>query len=278
MAGSLSRAIPVFAGGLVLTVMGLIDDVRGISAKWKLVCQIAVGVILAASGIRVTLFIHSAAAAWIMTIVWIVFVTNAFNLLDNMDGLSAGVAAIVAMVFFAVAFSTNQLFVALFLAVLIGALFAFLVFNFPPAKIFMGDSGSYLIGYFLGTAAVFFRYVPRGAGEINLFPMVLPFILFAIPFYDTLSVIFIRLKEGRHPFDADKRHFSHRLVDLGMSKREAVLTLYTATVVTAFPALYLHELHFWALLGAFVQAVLVLLLVALLEHAGARKISRRDKP
>jgi UDP-GlcNAc:undecaprenyl-phosphate GlcNAc-1-phosphate transferase len=136
----------------------------------------------------------------------------------------------------------------------------------------MGDTGSYFLGYVLGLTAVVFTFVPgRVSSGTALFPLVLPFILFAIPFYDTLSVIYLRVKEGRHPFTADKRHFSHRLTDLGMTKREAVFTIYAATLATAFPALYLFHLNTASLVGAVVQAMLVLLLVAILEHAGARK-------
>ena len=136
----------------------------------------------------------------------------------------------------------------------------------------MGDTGSYFLGYILGVTAVTFTFIPVGAASrAALFPVALPFILFAIPFYDTLSVICIRIREGRHPFSADKRHFSHRLTDLGMTRREAVITIYVATLTTAFPALYLYHLNTYSLLGAVAQALFVLLLVAMLEHAGARK-------
>ncbi|MCD6405732.1 MAG: undecaprenyl/decaprenyl-phosphate alpha-N-acetylglucosaminyl 1-phosphate transferase, partial [Planctomycetes bacterium] len=237
----------------------------------KLSAQILVALILVASGVSITLFLPWKAAGWILTVGWIVFITNAFNLLDNMDGLAAGVAFIIAVIFFAVALTTGQMFIALFLAVFAGAVLGFLVFNFPPARIFMGDTGSYVLGYFLGVAAVVFTFVPEGTIKASVLPLVLPFLLFAVPLYDTVSVIVIRLREGRHPFEADKRHFSHRLVDLGMKRREAVLTIYAATLVTAFPALYLYELNTLALAGAVIQAFLVLSLIAVLEHAGARK-------
>jgi len=265
---------PVLAGAGVLAVMGVIDDKRGLSPWYKLSAQIVVGLLLAASGFAVSLFIHVRVVSWLLTAVWIVFVTNSFNLLDNMDGLSGGVAFIIALVFMAVAVLTGQLFVSLFMAVFLGGVLGFLIFNFPPARIFMGDTGSYLLGYFLGVAAVVFTFVPEGTESVSMLPFALPFLLFAIPASDTLSVILIRVREGRHPFEADKRHFSHRLVDLGLSKREAVLTIYAATLVTSFPALYLRELHTWALVCAVVQAVLVLGLIALLEHAGARKFHR----
>ncbi len=268
------KLIPMLLGAAFMATMGIIDDIRGLAAWHKLAAQVAVGVVLVLSGFTITLFIQVRVVSWVLTVAWIVFVTNSFNLLDNMDGLSGGVAFIIAAVFMAVAVTTGQLFVALFLSVVLGAVLGFLVFNFPPARIFMGDSGSYLLGYLLGSAAVAFTFAPVGTEEVSLLPFLLPFLLFAIPAYDTFSVVMIRLREGRHPFDADKRHFSHRLVDLGLSRREAVLTVYTATLVTAFPALYLYELPAWAMVGALLQALLVLSLIGLLEHAGARKISR----
>jgi UDP-GlcNAc:undecaprenyl-phosphate GlcNAc-1-phosphate transferase len=258
------------AGALALIVMGIIDDKRGLRPLVKLSVQAAVAVLLVSHGISVTLFLPWKAAGWLATVAWMVFVTNAFNLLDNMDGLSSGVAAIIAAVFFAVAIETGQFFIAALLVTFLGSVLGFMVFNFPPAKIFMGDTGSYFLGYVLGATAVVFTFVPKAMPEEVLLPLVLPFILFAVPFYDTLSVIYIRLSEGRHIFDADKRHFSHRLADLGMNKREAVFTIYAATLATAFPALYLHHLNTYSLLGAVAQALLVLLLVAILEHAGAR--------
>jgi len=261
-------------GALILMAMGLVDDKKALGAWPKLIIQIVVAGLLVAKGIGVTLFMPWPAAGAIVTVGWLVFVMNAFNLLDNMDALSGGVAFIIASMFFVVAVETGQVFFAAALAVFAAAVLGFLVFNFPPAKIFMGDTGSYFLGYVLGVTAVLFTFVPKDSPatvSTSLLPFVLPFILFSIPFYDTISVILIRIHEGRHPFDADKRHFSHRLNDLGLDKREAVLTIYAATLATAFPALYLYELSVYASIGAVAQALLVLMVVAILEHAGARK-------
>lgn len=267
-----SKLATAGAGALVLMVMGLIDDRRGLKPLTKLAVQVFVALLLVAGGMTVTVHLPWKAAGWAATVVWMVFVMNSFNLLDNMDGLSSGVAVIIASVFLAVAVETGQLFIVALLAVFIASVLGFMVFNFPPARIFMGDTGSYFLGYVLGLTAVVFTFVP---GDVStgtaLFPLALPFILFAIPFYDTLSVIYLRVREGRHPFTADKRHFSHRLTDLGMTKTEAVFTIYAATLTTAFPALYLFHLNTASLVGAVLQAILVLLLVAILEHAGARK-------
>lgn len=269
---SIGQLGSIAAGGLVLAVMGLIDDKRGITPWTKLLFQIAAAMIVVAGGVRVTLFLPWPVLGWALTVAWLVFAVNSFNLLDNMDGLSSGVALIISAVFFVICIETGQIFIAAMLAVFAGAVLGFLVFNFPPARIFMGDTGSYFLGYVLGVTAVLFTFVPEETKAPSLLPLVLPFILFAVPLYDTISVIVIRIREGRHPFQADRRHFSHRLNDLGLSKTEAVMTIYAATLATAFPALYLYQLQTSALIGAVVQAVLVLMLIAILEHAGARKI------
>jgi UDP-GlcNAc:undecaprenyl-phosphate/decaprenyl-phosphate GlcNAc-1-phosphate transferase len=268
------RLAVIAIGAAALAIMGIVDDRKALGAWPKLLVQIGVAVWLVFNGIQITLFMPWPILGAIATVVWMVFVTNAFNLLDNMDGLSAGVALIISAVFFAVAIETGQIFFAAALAIFAGAVLGYLIYNFPPARIFMGDTGSLFLGYVLGVCAVMFTFVPKDGSlpeSAQLLPFVLPFILFAVPFYDTISVIFIRLSEGRHPFDADKRHFSHRLNDLGLDKREAVLTIYAATVATSFPALYLYELSAYASVGAVVQAVMVLFVIAIMEHAGARK-------
>ena len=265
-------------GALVIAAMGMADDRMGLNAWVKLFIQIAVALFLAAFGVRVTLFLPWEAAGWAVTVVWLVFVMNAFNLLDNMDGLSSGVAFLITLVFFCVAIQTGQIFFSASTAVFAGAVLGFLALNFPPARIFMGDTGSYFLGYFLGVMAILFTYVGDTGRESPLLPFALPFILYAVPFYDTLSVIFLRLREGRHPFEADRRHFSHRLSDLGLSTRETALAIYAATLATAFPALYMRDLSTYGLIGAVVQAVLVLGVIAILEHAGTRKNRKWSSP
>ncbi|MCD6405371.1 MAG: undecaprenyl/decaprenyl-phosphate alpha-N-acetylglucosaminyl 1-phosphate transferase, partial [Planctomycetes bacterium] len=168
MVSSLKRLGAIVLGAIILALTGLVDDKRGLSPWTKLSVQILVALLLVASGVSITLFLPWKAAGWTLTVGWIIFITNSFNLLDNMDGLAAGVAFIIAVVFFAVALITGQIFIALFLAVFAGAVLGFLVFNFPPARIFMGDTGSYVLGYFLGVAAVVFTFVPQGSTKASV--------------------------------------------------------------------------------------------------------------
>jgi UDP-GlcNAc:undecaprenyl-phosphate GlcNAc-1-phosphate transferase len=204
----------------------------------------------------------------VITMMWIVGITNAFNFLDNMDGLSAGVAAVCTTAFLVTAISIEQWFVAATLALLLGALLGFLFWNFPPAKIFMGDSGSLVIGFVLGVLTVRTTYLPPGqkfaAGWYSVFA---PVIVLALPLYDLVVVTIIRLARGKSPFVGDTNHFSHRLVARGMSRRTAVLCLYLITAATAVAAILLP--HVQSAFGAiliFAQTLLVLGVVALLEQ------------
>ena len=206
---------------------------------------------------------------------WIVGLVNSFNMLDNMDGLSAGVAAIAAAMLAAVMLmapdpetSGPQLFVGGFLLVLVGSLLGFLFHNRPPARIFMGDAGSYLVGYFIAMATLSATFagdnLPRHA-------ILAPLCVLAVPLYDTATVVFIRLRSGRSPFEGDRSHFSHRLVELGMSKPQAVLTIYLATATCGLGALLLHQVNLAGAAVVLLMVACVLLLVAILESTGLKK-------
>ena len=189
-----------------------------------------------------------------------------------MDGLSAGVAAIASSMLalsLLLAKGTPQYFVAGFLFVLVGALLGFLWHNRPPARLFMGDAGSYFVGFCLAIATLQADYTNYDA--VNPLAIVAPLCVLAVPLYDMASVIWIRLREGRSPFHADKNHFSHRLVELGLSKGQAVLTIYLTTATCGLGAILLRQVD---TLGAGIilaMVVLVLALIAILESTGRRE-------
>ncbi len=264
----------ILAGGTVLMLVGLIDDRRGLDWRLRLTIQtvLALAVVLAQPRLRMTLFLDAPWLTTALSVLWIVGLVNAFNMLDNMDGLSAGVASIAAAILAAVLLLVPdplnhppQIFVGGFLLVLLGALLGFLWHNRPPARLFMGDAGSYWIGYLLAVATLTATF----AGNDNPRHAILaPLCVLAVPLYDMATVVFIRLREGRSPFAGDKSHFSHRLVELGMTKGQAVLTIYLATATCGLGAFLLHQVD---LAGACVILLLVaciLLLVAILETAG----------
>jgi UDP-GlcNAc:undecaprenyl-phosphate/decaprenyl-phosphate GlcNAc-1-phosphate transferase len=231
--------------------------------------QFAVAALVVWRGWRLTMFVDIPWLTQIASVLWIVALVNSFNMLDNMDGLSGGVAAIAAATLAAVLLtmpdpqtSAPQLFVAGFLLVLVGALLGFLAHNRPPAKLFMGDAGSYFIGFCVAVATIMATFT---GGDLPRHSILVPLCVMAVPFYDMLTVILIRLRQGRSPFEADKNHFSHRLVDLGMTKVQAVLTIYLMTATCGLGALLLHQVD---ATGAVIVALLVacvLMLVGILE-------------
>jgi len=266
-------SLGLLAAMLVMHAMGLFDDRKALGPYLKLVIQLAVTTTLVI-GFKMralTALDHYGLGIWpsvLVTVLWITAITNAFNFLDNMDGLSAGVAAVAATAFLITTLLIGQWFVAATLALLLGALLGFLCFNFPPAKIFMGDSGSLVIGFLLGVLTVRTTFLGKGqdwgAGWYAVFA---PLIVLAVPLYDLIVVSIIRISRGRSPFVGDTNHFSHRLVARGMSRRTAVLTLYLLTAATSVAAILLpYVTTTFAAMLIFVQTLLVLGVVALLEQ------------
>ncbi len=264
-ARELPRATGILAFAMLLHVLGLIDDRKHLGPWSKLAvqCLAAVGVVLLCD-VRVLRFAGPAVSVG-ASVLWLVVITNSFNFLDNMDGLAAGVAAICTAGLLAAALSVGQWFVAGWSCILLGALLGFLRYNFPPAKIFLGDAGSLPVGFLLGVLSCMTTYV-RPAGPDVWFCVFLPVLLMAVPLYDTCSVVIIRLREGRNPMVGDRRHFSHRLVSRGMSTTTAVLTIYLCTASTVIGALLLPYVQGPApammLAG---QTLLILMVIALLE-------------
>lgn len=265
----------LLAGGTVLAMLGLVDDRRPIPWPIRLAVQTAVATALVVCGFRMSLFIDLPLLTGALSVVWIVGLVNAFNMLDNMDGLAAGVAAIAATILAAVLLlppspvaTGPQLFIAGLLLVLVGSLLGFLWHNRPPARLFMGDAGSYWIGYLLATATLSATFAGGAAPSHTIMA---PLCALAVPLYDMTSVIAIRLWSGRSPFAADRNHFSHRLVALGMTKGQAVLTIYLATATCGLGAFLLHQVDTVGALVVLTMVGCVLLLIAILEAAGGRR-------
>ena len=276
VASKTPMALGILAGALVLHVIGLIDDRRNLGAWLKLALEIAVAAaVVVFFKVRV-LTLAGPAISIIVTILWIVAITNAFNFLDNMDGLSAGVAAICAAALLGAAASIGQLFVTGWLCVILGALLGFLPYNFPPAKVFMGDAGSLVIGFLLAVASCLTTYVHPSqslepqAGTHYLYGVFVPLVVLAVPLYDMISVICLRLADRKSPMVGDRRHFSHRLVRRGMSVRTAVLTIYLCTGATAIAASLLPQVDEVGALLIFAQTLAILFIIALLESAEPR--------
>jgi len=267
---TMKQVVIILAGGAVVVSFGLIDDIKSLRAFHKLILQIIAVIIIFSAGIRVSFFLPDGLQSFIMTAMWFLLMMNSFNLMDNMDGLSAGVAFISGSILFIFAVQMGQLFVATILAVFLGSLLGFLRYNFPPAKIFMGECGSSFIGYFLGATAIlltFYRYEESQ----SFLPVFTPLVIFSVLFFDTLSVIWIRRKRKLPVFKADKNHLSHRLVSLGMTKKQSVLFIYLLTLCTGIGALLLGSLNIFGGIIILLQVLIIIIIVGILELAGRNR-------
>ena len=253
----------------LIMLMGLVDDRTALGWRLRLATQFGLAAIFAQFGVEITLFGLSPLVGKILTVFWVVGLTNAFNFLDNMDGLAAGVGLIAALVFAAAQVLTGSLFVPAVLLGLVGALGGFLVHNRHPARLYMGDAGSNFLGFLLGTLTVAGTYFRYGRGE-SPWGVLAPLLVMAVPLYDTTSVVLIRLREGRSPFVGDRRHFSHRLVASGLSPPQAVRTIDLVTLTAGLGSLLLHGLDGWGALVVVSQTVCLLGIVAILEMSAGR--------
>jgi len=250
---------------LVLFVLGLWDDKKHLSPFFKLAVQFAVAITAAFfADIRIELFIQSRIITSLLTAVWIVLIINAFNFLDNMDGASAGIAVIISCILFTAAALSGQVFVGGLTLVFIGALLGFLVFNFPPAKIFMGDAGSLVVGFFVGLLTVRTTYYHE-AQSGQWYAVFMPLVVMAVPLYDFISVTLLRISQGKSLFIGDTQHFSHRLKKHGLTDTQTVLTLYLATLCTGLGAIFLYQVNLAGAILIFIQTVMVLSIVAIFE-------------
>jgi UDP-GlcNAc:undecaprenyl-phosphate GlcNAc-1-phosphate transferase len=218
----ITQVVSIFVGATAVSFLGLWDDRWGVAPGWKLLGQVAAALVLAFSGVRIMLF----SVAWLdvaLTVLWIVYITNAMNLLDNMDGLSGGVAAVASAYFLLLAAMSGQYLVGALAAALLGASLGFLIYNYNPASIFMGDSGALFLGFVLAALGIKLRF-PQNYVMVT---WMVPVLVLGLPIFDTALVIVSRLRRGLNPLTTPgKDHVSHRLVRLGMTSREAVLTLY----------------------------------------------------
>lgn len=217
----LAQVVWILLGATTVSFLGLWDDRFHVPAYAKLLGQVVAAGILVYGGVQVE-FLRVDALNVIATVAWVVGITNAMNLLDNMDGLSGGIAAVAAAFFFLLAAGSGQLLVGSLAAALLGASLGFLYYNFNPARIFMGDSGSLFIGFILAAVGIKLRFASP-----DFVTWMVPLFVLAVPLFDTTLVIVSRVRRGLNPLThPGKDHVSHRLVALGWTHREAVMALY----------------------------------------------------
>jgi UDP-GlcNAc:undecaprenyl-phosphate/decaprenyl-phosphate GlcNAc-1-phosphate transferase len=263
--GKTNQLVIILLSALVLFLLGLWDDKKHLGPFFKLVVQFAVAITAAAfAEVRVEFFIENKIITTALSAFWIVLIINAFNFLDNMDGASAGIAVIVSSILFTAAAVSGQVFVGGLALIFIGTLLGFLVLNFPPAKIFAGDAGSLVIGFFLAMLSLRTTYYNQ-AQSGQWYSVFTPLIVMAVPLYDFISVTALRIKQGKSPFVGDTQHFSHRLKKRGLTDTQTVLTLYLATLCTGLGATFLYQVNLTGAFLIFAQTLLVLAIIAVLE-------------
>lgn len=263
--------IGLIGGASVMVLVGLLDDVFHLSARYKLAAQVAVAVAVYFLGydigILATPFGFTIDLGWFslpFTVLWIVGVMNAINLIDGLDGLASGVSLFTVVTLFVLAFVNGNIVVGMTSVALAGALVGFLRYNFNPASIFMGDSGSLFLGFVLAVTAI-----SGSAKSSTVVALMIPLLALGLPLFDTSMAIVRRFAKGQHIFAADRGHVHHRLLDLGLSHRQVVLALYGVCLVFTLFALSLVFASHMAsaiILAAFLVTVLVFAkLVGLLD-------------
>jgi UDP-GlcNAc:undecaprenyl-phosphate GlcNAc-1-phosphate transferase len=233
----LNELVSILVGASLMSFLGMWDDRHSLHPLLKLLGQFLAASILVLTGVRIGTFSWEALNIAV-TLGWVVVITNSMNLLDNMDGLSGGVGATAAVFFLLLAAMNDQYLVGALSAALVGACLGFLVYNFNPASIFMGDAGSLFLGFILAAVAIKLRF-PEG---VQIVTWMVPVLILGLPLFDTALVIISRLRRGFNPLTTPgKDHTSHRLVAMGYTRREAVLICYLICAGLGVVALFITQ-------------------------------------
>ena len=224
-----SRLAGILVGGLGMVIVGVLDDKYELRAATKFVGQLLAATIVTAAGVRITLFVPSTLFHYAVTILWIIAMINAFNFMDNMNGLCAGLAAIGAWYFGVIAAADGQYLVALMALLAFGALIGFLPYNFPKARAFLGDAGSHLLGYIMAVLAILPHFYT--VRHPRRWAVLMPLLVLAVPLVDLVWVVVLRWRLGLPFYQGDTNHLSHRVVRLGISPTRAVLLIWLASAI-----------------------------------------------
>ena len=258
---------------VLATALGAYDDKYNMSAKVKFGGQLLIAAIAVGWGeVRISLFVHNPVFVWAVSILWIVVVMNAINFFDNMDGLAVGVAGI-AFCFFTIAAAVySHHFVACLSAAGAGAAIGFWFFNHTPATIFMGDAGSLFLGFNLAAAGALTTFYQPGE-TVSRLSVLIPFFILAVPLFDMVAVVFIRLWLKKPIYIGDHNHISHRFFNMGMPRKEAVLAVHLITLAIGMGVLPLLWGDERTSAVCFAQACTILILVSVLQYS-----ARKDRP
>lgn len=256
----------ILIGCVIIVATGAVDDIRSLSAVLKLFLQLAAAIIAVAHGVVIEVVMNPNVFSETqhlvlgilsipVTVIWIVGITNSVNFIDGLDGLACGVSVISSITMLVTALLVSESGVAVILAALTGACLGFIPYNFNPAKIFMGDTGALLLGYVLATMSV--------VGLFKFYAIVtfaVPLLALAVPLMDTTFAFFRRILRGQNPMHPDRGHFHHRLIDMGLSQKQAVAVLYSVSAILGLIAVVLttrSQIKFLLLIIAFLIAATV---------------------
>ncbi|MBO8157876.1 MAG: undecaprenyl/decaprenyl-phosphate alpha-N-acetylglucosaminyl 1-phosphate transferase [Bacillaceae bacterium] len=267
---------PILIGGFIIIVTGILDDIRELSPLVKLTGQLAAALVVALGGVTVEFInlpfgegqLYFGDFSIPITILWIVAVTNAINLIDGLDGLAAGVSSIALLTISGLAITMGNTFVVIIGFILLGSTLGFLVYNFYPAKIFMGDSGALFLGFMISVLSLL------GFKNVTLFSFVIPMIILGVPISDTIFAIVRRMLQGKPISAPDKSHLHHCLLRLGYSHPETVLMIYAMSALFSLAAVIFTTATMWGSL--IVLAVLFILIELVVEVTGL--ISHNYRP
>ncbi|MBQ4048938.1 MAG: undecaprenyl/decaprenyl-phosphate alpha-N-acetylglucosaminyl 1-phosphate transferase [Clostridia bacterium] len=275
----------ILIGASLIVILGAVDDRYALDAKVKFLVQIVAAVIPIACGLRIEVLSNffgddgsRIALSFLsipLTLIWIVGVCNAVNLIDGLDGLACGVSTIAALSTFLVVVQHDDAVTAVVIAALAGACIGFLPYNFNPAKIFMGDSGALFLGFILATVSI--------SGNFKMHTLInfgLPFVVLGLPIFDTVFAILRRVIHGKKPWEADRGHIHHKLIDMGMSQKQAVAVLYLISAVLGSSAVLLTNSNWIKILimvGVLVISAAFAIKLYLLREAAAKK-EQKEQP
>lgn len=265
----------ILLGSVIIVVMGIIDDITPLRASLKFVIQILAALIPVYYGVQITCISNPNLFSdnpywnfgWLsipITVIWIVGLTNAVNLIDGLDGLAIGVSSISALTMLAIAILVAEPQVAVIMAALVGACIGFMPYNMNPAKIFMGDTGSTFLGYILACITIqgLFKFYA-------VISFVVPFLILGLPIFDTMFAIIRRISHGQNPMAPDRSHVHHRLIDMGLNQKQAVAVLYVISAILGLSAVVLAtsgEIKAILCLMALIIVCLIAVRVIFLPH------------
>jgi len=259
--GTLRSLRGIIIGATFIIIVGLIDDLKTIGFKAKFLWQIVVAIILINFDIRIK-FIQPQYLADILTILWVVGIINAINIIDIMNGLATGISFIAAMTFLFIAFPTEEIYVNLAAVALAGGIFGFIRYNFPNAKIFMGDTGSMFLGFVLAALSLGTSYT-----KINNIALYSPILILGIPIFDTFYVMYLRFRKGKSPFLGSKDHFALRLEASGLTRKNVVIFIWLIAVILSFAAFVISRVQL-------LVAIIIYTIILALAIFGGWKLSK----